>query len=63
MAAIVVINSDVLKTLEKFQFTCKSCQSDKIEIEISWGAYPSASWNRTIMICKNCHQDEELTDE
>lgn len=60
--AIVTISSGDLKQLEKFEIRCKICGSTNCELEINWAAYPSASWNSTTIICKNCHEEESCYD-
>ncbi len=56
--AIVVINSDDIKQMKKFEVKCKTCGSTNCEIEVDWAAYPSCAWNTTTVICKDCHEDE-----
>jgi hypothetical protein len=56
--ALVTLSNEDLKQLKKFEITCNTCGSKNCAIEIDWAAYPSASWNTTTVICKDCHEDE-----
>lgn len=56
--AIVTITNKEIKQLQNFEVVCKKCGSNNCEIEIDWASYPSASWNTTTIICKDCHTDE-----
>lgn len=60
--AIVTVNSEDIKQLEKFEIRCLKCGSKNVEIEIDWASYPSASWNNTTMICRDCHEDEVIRE-
>jgi hypothetical protein len=58
--AIVTLGENDVKTLKDFEVKCLKCGSTNVEIEIDWAAYPSASWNNTTFICKDCHTDEVI---
>jgi len=61
--AIVVINEDEIKQIKKFEIKCLKCDSKNIEIEIDWASYPSCSWDKTTLICKDCHEDEKIREK
>jgi ribosomal protein S27E len=57
---VLTIENKGIKSLKKFEIKCLDCGSTNVDIEIDWAAYPSASWNNTTFICKDCHTDEVI---
>lgn len=60
MAILVINNEDFTEKLKDFALKCKNCDGGEVELEIDWAAYPSASWCKVTVICKACHNDEEV---
>lgn len=56
----LTLKDEDLNQLKKFELKCKNCGSTRCEVEVDWAAYPSASWNTTKVICKDCHEDETV---
>ena len=62
MAILIINDEDFTSKLKEFSLKCNNCGSDKVELEIDWASYPSASWFNVTVICKKCHQDETIYD-
>lgn len=60
---VLILNNKKIKELKNFNISCKECNSNNIEIEVNWGAYPSSSWNSASLICKDCHNEEEIYND
>lgn len=62
MALLVINGDDLSQKLHGFTLMCKTCQSNRVTLEIDWAAYPSCSWAKVSVICEDCKSDETIYD-